>query len=960
MKSIQVVVLLLCLSVPISLVRASAASAEEPKPAESSLSEVVVSGTRLATGAESPTPVLEAPTTVLQLAAPGNLADALNQLPQFLDSNSPTRYTNNGNNSVSGNFLNLRGVGAMRSLVLLDGQRVVPTTAGDSTQVWVGSVDADTLPQLLIKRVDIVTAGASAAYGSDALSGVVNFILDKNFTGFKGVAQGGESTHGDDGSYRVGAAFGTEFAEEKGHVEFSIERYHSNGIPDRSDRPAGRPVYISAGAGTAADPIHTVAGARFSIMTDGGFAMSGPFAGQQFLPDGELAPFNAGVPLTSTGPYQIGGDGAYIHQQSLAEALQTTQAFARLSYRVTDRLNTYAQLSYSDNRNDYNNLTNFSFPGMLTVFSGNAFLTPGEQQQLTATNTDSISVARFYPEVGPMNITSSVRTLSATAGMDADLGRGWTLDAHYTYGRSNFDSLGNNFFETQRFYAAVDAVRDSAGSIVCRVTLTNPGLYPGCVPFDALGEGAASTAAVAYVTGQSMYAIRNEMNDVALNIRGNPFSLWAGPVAFASGLEVRDQSLLQTSNSGAQADTTGLRGDGQSGDFFIGNAGTADGSESTKEVYAETDVPLLARLPLAKALNINGAVRYADYSITGHAVTWKAGLVYQPYNDLRVRITRSSDFRAPSLYDLFAGSLTNPTILDDPHTGVSEILPGVKGGNRNLLPETGNTITGGFVYQPQWLQGFSGSIDYYRLRITNLITTLGADRIAILCEQAGGTGAYCDLVHRPLPWTDTSPANFPTSVSTPSVNAAFASVSGVDFDFSYRRTVPRGMLSARAVASYLARFEDQDYPGGAILESAGLITHASDDALSHPRWHGALNMTYNAGAFTAFVQEQFIGTGDRGNTSLGIFSPGQDGQGGGGQVYAKPKVPAVFYTDVTLSYDIAMASGQVSLFTTVNNLFDKQPPIIPRASLPQLDYPTIPYVYDVIGRYMTAGVRVRF
>ena len=960
MKIIPTVVLL-CLTAPLSSVWAPRAFGQQPQSDQSSLSEVVVSGTRLATnGAESPTPVLQATMTDLQLAAPSNLADGLNQLPQFLDSNSPTRYTNNGNNSVAGNFLNLRGVGAMRSLVLLDGQRVVPTTAGDSTQVWVGSVDADTLPQLLIKRVDIVTAGASAAYGSDALSGVVNFILDKNFNGLKGVAQGGESTHGDDGSYRVGSAFGTGFARENGHFEFSIERFHSNGIPDRSARPAGRPVYISAGAGTPADPIHTVSGARFSIMTDGGFAMSGPFAGQQFLPDGELAPFNAGVPLTSTGPYQIGGDGAYIHQQSLVEALQTTQAFARLSYQITDRLNTYAQASYSDNRNSYNNLTSFSFPGMLTIFSGNAFLAPGEQQQLTATNTDSFGLARFYPEVGPMSITSSVRTLSATTGLEADLGRGWSLDAHYTYGRSNFDSVGNNFFDTQRFYAAVDAVRDPAGNIVCRVALTNPGLYAGCVPFDALGEGAASTAAVAYVTGQSIYAIRNEMNDIALNITGAPVSLWAGPVAFASGIELRDQSLLQTSNSGSPADRTGLRGDGQSGEFFIGNAGTADGSESTKEVYAETDVPLLAHAPLVRALNLNGAVRYADYSISGHAVTWKAGLVYQPYSDLRLRVTRSSDFRAPSLYDLFAGSLTNPTILDDPHTGVSAILPGVKGGNRNLLPESGNTFTAGFVYQPQWLQGFSGSIDYYHLRITNLITTLGADRIALLCEQAGGTGPYCELVHRPLPWSDTSAGNFPTSVSTPSVNAAFASVRGVDFDFNYRRSVPRGMLLARAVASYLASFEDQDYPGGPILESAGLITHASDDALSHPRWHGALSLTYNAGAFTAFVQEQFIGTGDRGNTSLGIFSPGQDGQGGGGQVYAEPKVPAVFYTDLTLSYDIAVASGQMSFFTTVNNLFDKQPPIIPRASLPQLDYPTIPYVYDVIGRYITAGVRVRF
>jgi outer membrane receptor protein involved in Fe transport len=927
--------------------------------------EVVVTGSRAITNSsESPTPVAMAPMEALQLAAPSNIADGLNQLPQFMDSNSPTKFTNNGNNSPAGNFLNLRGVGAFRSLVLMDGRRVPPTTLGSSVETWVGSVDVNSLPQMLVERVDVVTAGASAVYGSDALSGVVNFILDKDFTGFKGLAQGGVSSYGDNDSYRFGVAYGTGFAEDRGHLEFSAEHYDSGGIPDRADRPEGRPVYIAAGAGTDADPIRTVANARFSILAPGGLALTGPFAGQQFSPDGALAPFVQGEPLTSTGPYMIGGDGDYWHQQSLVQELTTGQAFARASYDVTDSLNAYVQGSYAEAQNRYNNLTNFSIPGAATtrIFSGNAFLSADAQQQLTNTGTPSFLLARFYPELGPMHISSESKTQTATAGFDAQLGSGWALDGHYTYGESTFDSTGSNFLQSQKFYAAIDAVRDASGNIVCRVTQTNPGLYPDCVAFNAMGVAAASPAAADYVTDESIFHTRTVMNDVALNIRGEPIALWAGLVSVAGGLEYRTQSLRRTSNSAPEVplDFTGLRGVGTSSAFFIGNIGGAHGSEHTKEAFAEVDVPLLADVPLAKALNLNGAVRYADYSISGSAVTWKAGLVYRPHDDLRIRATRSRDFRAPSLYDLFANGQSNPAPLTDPHTGVSGIVTRTSGGNTNLEPEDGDTFTVGFVYQPGWLSGFSASIDYYELEITNAIGLLGVGTIVSLCEAAGGTGQYCDLITRPLPFSDRSPANFPTAIFAPSINSAFNTVKGIDFDFAYATPLGPGDLSSRLMLSYLDSFETQQFPGGPVLQSAGLMTHLADSSLSHPRWHGALNLTYSAGALTAFVQERFVGTAERGNPSVGLFFPTQDGQGGGGQVYADNSVPAVFYTDITLSYEIPMRAGRMSLFGTVNNVFDKRPPIIPRASLPQIDYPTIQYVYDVVGTYFTAGVRVEF
>jgi iron complex outermembrane recepter protein len=938
-------------------------NAQQEQAPAASLQEVVVSGTHLATPeSESPTPITSITATQLTLAAPSNIPDALNQLPQFMDSNSPSKFTNNGNNSVAGNFLNLRGVGAMRSLVLLDGQRVTPTTASDSTQLWVGSVDVDSLPQLLIKRVDVVTAGASAAYGSDALSGVVNFILDKDFNGFKSVVQGGISGRGDDGSYRVGAAWGAPFAGGRGHLEMSAERYQSNGIPNRADRPAGQPVYLAAGAGTPSDPITTVTGARFSIFAPGGLAFGGPFNGEQFLAGGVPAPFNGGVPLTSTGPYQIGGDGTYWNQQSLVEALDTSQAFLRVSYDVTDSLNAYLQASFSQAGNSYNNLSNFILPGDMTIFSGNAYLSAAAQQELTSTGTQSFLLARLFPNLGPMHIESDNITPTVTLGLNGALSGSWSYDAHYTYGESRFGSDGYNFMDSQRLYAAVDAVVGPNGNTVCRVTLTNPGSYPGCVPFDPFGANSSSAAADAYVTGTSIYHIINRMNDLAFNLHGSPATLWAGPVSLATGAEFRSQSLDQTSNSDPSVpiDFTGLRGVDNTTAFFIGNIGTAHGSESTKEAYMEGEIPLLKDAPLAKSLDLNGAVRYADYSITGSAVTWKTGLVYQPTTNLRVRATRSRDFRAPSLYDLFSDGTSNPAPLDDPHTGVSGIIPRIFGGNPQLRPEIGDTVTGGLTYSFDSLQGLSASVDYYRLKISDLITVLTDQQVVDLCNEAGGTGEYCALIKRPLPYSNTSAANFPTSVSTPDINAAYTRVDGVDIDVDDSHSLGKGLLATRLTLSYTADFLTQQYPGGPIVQSAGLMTHELDDTLSHPRWQGALSFTYSESRLTTFVEEQMIGSAVRGNASLGEGYPTQDGQGGGGQVYADNHVPSVFYTNLTVQYALPWNTVTADVFVNVNNLFDKQPPIIPRSSLPQIDYPTIQYVYDVVGRYFTTGIKVQF
>jgi outer membrane receptor protein involved in Fe transport len=913
---------------------------------EEELENVTVTGTRIVRdGYAAPTPVTVATLAELQQETPSNIPDALNKLPQFAGSTTLNSTSNNSTNTA-GNFLNLRSFGPVRTLILLDGQRVPPTNFN-------GQVDVDTLPQALVQRVDVVTGGASAVYGSDAVTGVVNFILDTKFTGLKVEAQGGVSGQGDAPSEKVGIAGGTSVFE-RGHVIFSLEHYNIEGL-DQTDRAFSSQDQVYTGAGTAANPYVLTSNARLSNEAYGGLVTSGPLAGQQFVGNGVLEPFNKGTP-TRTSNVAVGGDGAYYYGQPLTHALQTDQGFGRFQFEFNDAVTGYVQLSASQAKTHFNAAV--TTDNSVAIYSGNPFLPAAAQALLTARGTTAFTM-NVLPESLTLQSVLEQKTdaASATAGLTGRLfGDRYNWDLYYIHGEGRTRSDTTNNINNQKFYAALDAVQGPNGSTVCRVTLTNPTQFPGCAPLDLFGVGNESQAALNYIYGDTIWEAVNKTNDVAASISGTAFNDWAGPVSVASNFEYRSQSLDMTGNaSPLVAPTyTGIR---------VGPAAPTlpwqyttqapqRGSNSVWEVSAETVVPLLTDKPLVRNLEVSAAARFTDYSSSGGATTWKGGLSYQPFNDLRIRGTVSRDIRAPTLYDLYAGPTYSVFGFTDPHTGVTATMPVESLGNRNLVPETARTWTAGFVYMPSWFPRFDLSVDYFNIAIDNAIGTVAGstgNAVAAIqqCESSGGTSPLCALFVRPLPFSNTSPANFPTLAINQTVNIAQQYTHGVDVEAAYSlplsslATRLAGQLDFRLLYSYQPVMASRAFAGAQLINAAG--------TQGLPAERATARLAYNVGRFAAGWETRYSGREE-------------PGTGNPAQVYAGAPLPGIWYHDVSMSYRFGPGQHELQTFLTVDNLFNQQPRISPSTTftgIPGFGSPAVTGD-DVLGRYFTVGVRWRF
>ncbi|MEC3947757.1 TonB-dependent receptor domain-containing protein [Sphingobium sp. HWE2-09] len=892
-------------------------------------------------GSAAPTPVTVISQAALVRSAPTSIPDALNQLPQLQNSRSPTQDSGvNSDRPNTGNYLNLRSLGSPRTLILLNGTRVPPTS-------FAGDVDSSIFPQLLIERVDLVTGGASAAYGSDAVSGVVNFVLDTKFSGLKGVIQRGISSRGDSPSFRAGAAAGSSFLDGRLHLTGSIEHYENDGIDLLQDRPFGDLQAAITGAGTATNPFTASFNTRYTRTNFTGLITSGPLNNNQFLENGVLAPYNPGSP-TGSANVSTGGDGAYTRDKTLSSAIKTDQFYGRVSFEPTDGLNLFGQVLYGRAHNRQSPQPDYRFgnvpPLRMTIFPDNAFLRP---EVSAATGGQPFFFGRLNDDFPRKFTDVETSSLLTQLGVEGKIGD-FNWDASYVHGSSKLKSQVSGQSINQRFYAAVDAVRDPAtNQAVCRVTLVNPGLLPGCVPINLFGPNAASPESIAYVLGTSTYRATTKMDIGSVNISGQPFSLWAGPVGFAIGGEIRRQTLDLTSNSDPSdvIDYTGIRGVfGTPLRFLTDNVGSASGDYTVKEVYGEVDIPLLKNSALGKSLSVNGAARYTHYSTSGGVVTWKLGLNYEPFDGLRIRTTRSRDIRAPSLYELYAGTTNSDLTVFDPHTSASVLVNQESGGNKDLRPEVANTLTIGAVYQPTWAPRLAVSIDYYRVDIKDGIGTLDSSTVLQECEAAGGTGPLCDQITRPLPFSDKTLANLPTNIRLPAVNVASQFTDGFDIETSYVLPLGANSLSFRLLANYLMSFKTQTSPSAMNIDDAGTVFLTT----ALPRLRGVLSATYASGPFSLTYQQRYIGKLKRVTANRNaVWDPKWQ--------YLKP----YFISDVTLSYNIKARAHDFEWFLSVNNVFDKFRLVPPDNTNPGILYPTARSVYDVVGRYFTTGVRMK-
>lgn len=893
-----------------------------------SVGDIVVTGTRVKRdGYTAPTPETVLGAADIAAAAPANIADFVNDLPQLAGSSTPrTATVTLSSGSAGSNFLNLRGLGTNRTLILLDGRRVVGSNVD-------GRVDVNTLPSALISRVDVVTGGASAAYGSDAVSGVVNFVLDTKFTGLKIEGQSGITDYGDDFKYRFDAAGGLAFAGGRGHVIASISYAKTEGVSESGSRPwfdSAKVIPNPAYTATNGQPrLIRRSNVNLSRATLGGLITNGPLAGTQFGQGGSARTHVFG---SNTGIYSIGGEAndmsAYY---ALDIPLEQTTAFGRASFDITDDITLFGEVNYGKAIATPDAPFNFH-QGDLVLNRDNAFIASSTsltaaQKAAVAAGPATFNLGTFNADLGRNSPTNKRELQRYTIGAEGKFGGSWSWNIYGTYGQTNVDTRVGNLEITQNFRNALDAVRNSSGQIVCRSTLTNPA--NGCVPFNPFGIGVNSDAAIDYVTGTAVLDLKLKQKVVAGTVQGEPFETWAGPVSVVVGGEYREESV------GGTVDALSL-----TNSYIAANYKPTIGKYDVLEGFVETVVPLLRDSALGKSLDLNGAYRRTHYSISGSVDAWKLGATYQPIDDIRFRITRSRDIRAPNLNELFQGGVVQraQTVNDRATATQPSNIVSTTTGNLDLVPELADTFSAGVVLTPRFLPGFSLSFDYYDIKVNRAITTLTNQQIADLCFF--GNQALCGRITR-------DGSNVITSILRSPVNLATEKLKGFDIEGTYRTDMSNiiGSLGGRLTLRGLATYTDTRYIDDGLTRDE----QAGENVGAIPKWRVNASVGYDSDTVGALFSARYVSPGvyDKAFTAADL-APEDN------------KISGATYYDLSLTLKFPASAGKGEFFVNVDNVFNKNPVNVAPLLQPFLYAPVNAQLYDTLGREFRVGARIRF
>jgi len=927
-----------------SVAGALAAQAAEPTQnvGGTILEAVEVTGTRIVRdGFEAPTPLTVIGVEEMNATAPANVADFVNQLPSVAGSQTPGNSQRSVSNGSAGvNALNLRALGSDRTLVLLDGQRAVGAQLN-------GVVDVNDFPQQLIERVDVVTGGASAAYGSDALSGVVNFVLDKDYTGFKTALTGGITGEGDNEEYKAAATFGTPFASDRGHLLLSGEVSHVDGIfgvPRGWDKKGWKIMNNPAYTATNGEPERLLLpSVGLSAATLGGIVTAGPLRGTAFGPGGVPYAFEFG-PIVRD-PYMQGGDwrdSDVSSYNSLASRIDRQNLFTRASFEITDQVEVYAQFQWGATEAEGWCCRQFNVAN-LTVQPDNAFIPDAVRQRMVEEGVadDPLRLGSMHadlPIISTVNERTVHRYVFGGDGNFQALGSEWRWDAYYQKGINEVTSTAPDVTIKSNFAQATDAVRDADGNIVCRSTLTHPN--DGCVPYNLMGIGVNSVAALDYVLGDARRDERFTQDVAAVSLQGEPFGLWAGPVSAAIGAEYRREAVT------GSADPISL----QNG-YFAGNYLPTKGSYDVTEAFLETVVPLAKDLPGAQTVDFNGAVRYTDYSTSGEVVTWKAGIVYSPVADVTFRATRSRDIRAPNLLELFqAGGANTNNVIDPFNNNQNIAYQGLAVGNLALEPEKADTTGIGVVYQPSWAPGLSASFDYYNIDIKDAIGTIGAQQIVDRCFA--GNPTYCAAITRD------PQAGVITQIRTSPFNLITQIARGFDIEASYR--VPTSLWGGHLAIRALATHYLKNYSENGI--NVPTDTAGSNAASGPPDWLGRLSVTYSKDPLTLSLIGRGVSSGVYDNAFIECTS-GCPTSTPDHRTINDNHIDGAFYLDASLSYRLSLSSAlsEMELFLVVTNVANEDPVVVAPGpgGVAYATSANNPSLYDSLGRVFRAGVRLK-
>lgn len=955
---------------------ASAAWAQSaPAPAApAEVETIVVTGSRISRdGFAAPTPVTVTTVEQIQSVATNFAADYLNELPQFAGSTTPLSTApgiNNSQGSING--LSLRGLGAIRTLTLVNGQRVV----GD---ISTGIVDVSQLPQQLIQRVDTVFGGASAVYGSDALTGVVNIILDNKYTGIKGDFAVGRTNYGDDASWKANLTAGTTFFGGRGHFVASAEAAGNDGIlmgeNKRSWDKQGYQMMTNPAYGTGVGQSQSVPlqiaqkNVGMSQAAPGGLIVSGPLKGTIFGAGGAISTITYGSLVSN--PFMQGGSWQATNQRlsgntqvPISPRATNQNAYARVSFDITDDIEVYASAQWAHNHEQSSLVNNYRL-GDITVTNQNPFIPAAILQSMNQAGITSFQMGTMNGDIKgttalyDRNVT---RTLIGADGTFHMFDTNWKWDAHLSYGYNRGFSEAKNTVAVGQYAKAIDVVRSPTGSIVCRSTLTTPN--DGCVPYNLFGTGVNSQAAINYVTSlpgkdginttrggiDTEHFFHNHTIQAVygFNVSGAPFQGWAGPISIATGYEHRRESL------GAEADPGEVA---QS--WFITSGTPYNGQYSIDEGYLETDIPLAVDSPWAKSLDFDAAGRITDYSTFGMIQTWKLGLNYTPpdlggvLDGFRFRGTYSNDVREPTLVDYYSAPVSqNNTVADPFHGNQTAAFFGFTQGNPNLKPESAITYGLGLVYQPSYIPGFSASFDYYNISIAHAITSYSAQQILNLCYQ--GQATACAGVQTvgtasnglPIYQITSSPLNFASEKATGFDVAAAYHTSLDAFVEGWKGDISFGMNVTHAMSDV----QNPGAPGVASIDIAGMNSTSAP-----PHWKYQMTFGYTLDQISMGVTLRGISEGKY-NSNWITCTTGCPVSTANNITTNWNTLPSAWYVDLSTSYAV---TPSVDAYFNVKNLFNVNPPVF-YAGPNNNSWQTIPaplFNYDILGRVYRVGVR---
>ena len=952
---------------------AAQATPAEAAPATGEASNVVrISGSRIAArGFTMPTPTTSLTSADLEKSAKPNLFNTLAELPALQGSTGRTTSTNSTSSGIQGlSSLSLRGLGTIRTLTLLDGQRVVGANV-------TGVTDVSQFPQLLVKRVDVVTGGASASYGSDAVGGVVNFVTDKKFTGFKAHVQGGQTKYDDDRGGSVQAAWGKAFLNDRFHVTASAEFTKENGIESPGfggKGPNGRTWYQNPAysvrplsqTGDGLPQYRVIEQAQQYQYAKYGLITSGPLQGTAFGAGGVPYQFQYGSNGQPTGtgavtgcvnPFCIGGDlsGSVGSGTNLAMNFKRQVAYTRMSYDLTPDHQLYFTANYGKVDSRFSPNPGAAKNANLNIQCSNPFLPASIVDACARTNITSFQYGTanaVFPENIDVQPTRTQRRFVLGAeGKFALFGKDWSYDAYVTHGENKTNLDAFNMTLNARYNNAIDAVRAPDGRIVCR----NPvAAASGCVPLNIIGDNPIDPAAWAYIAPANGPRQRTtQSQDVgSFNINGELFEGWAGPISLATGAEYRREKyrvrgdaygngVTPDSPNNAMYPADPLLNTTVGNNWYAGNFHNGEGSYNVREAYVELNIPVFKSATWGEA-NLNLADRETKYSTAGSVGSWKLGATWQtPIDGLRLRGVTSKDVRAPNLSELFAAPVVVNNVVQYQGNTISVQERTV--GNTNLRPEIARNNTFGIVLsQPKWAPGFSISADYFDIEVKGVISALTIQQEVDLC--VAGNQEICQAM------VLNSPGN--NYVTVQNFNLASLKVKGFDLETAYRTGLERlnlpGRFTFRALATRNLHY---------ITESGVVGTIAVDSAGSNmgntPKWKVLAQQTWENDKLSVTLTERWFSDG----TYRNDFIECQTGCPMSTLIHPTiydNKMKGAAYLDIGASYNL---SKQLQAYFKIDNVTDRAPEAAPQTNA---SYGINPALYDVVGRTYRAGLRYGF